>query len=360
MATFNSGDPFVVQCSPPVPPPLIPMKSELPSPGSLAPPSCPYSAALWWLSANAGGSVGRKGEKIVGPWSALPVLQAAQPIFTSCSLTPPSCPYSAASLWPSANTSGSVGREGEKIIGPWSAPPVPQAAQPIFTSHSLTPPSCPYSAALWWPPANTGGSIGGEGKNIVGPWSALPIPQAAQPILTYPTATNIFQPLSPLSLLLSLLPIADPMQLSPPPLPPPLPPLLPTETAHWPLQTESFFEPVPRLRHIVCTCPNCTSRAKTKASNGDGSPKKHICHYPNCAKVYGKTSHLRAHLWWHTGEQPFVCHSCGKCFTHSDELQHHFRVHTGEKQFVCPKCSKRFMWSDHMKKHVKTHHNKEQ
>ena len=35
--------------------------------------------------------------------------------------------------------------------------------------------------------------------------------------------------------------------------------------------------------------------------------KQHVCHYPGCDKVYGKMSHLRAHLRWHRDERPFVC-----------------------------------------------------
>ncbi|XP_062854176.1 transcription factor Sp3 [Trichomycterus rosablanca] len=113
-----------------------------------------------------------------------------------------------------------------------------------------------------------------------------------------------------------------------------------------------------RLRRVACTCPNCKEAGGR--GSGMGKKKQHICHIPGCGKVYGKTSHLRAHLRWHSGERPFVCSwsFCGKRFTRSDELQRHRRTHTGEKKFVCSLCSKRFMRSDHLAKHIKTHMNK--
>lgn len=86
----------------------------------------------------------------------------------------------------------------------------------------------------------------------------------------------------------------------------------------------------PRVRRVACTCPNCVMPDRSSDRK-----KQHICHVAGCNKVYGKTSHLRAHLRWHTGERPFVCNwvFCGKRFTRSDELQRHRRTHTVSWRF---------------------------
>lgn len=191
------------------------------------------------------------------------------------------------------------------------------AAPNYVASATAVYPSNPWEAAL-------------HGTN---PWLEMPTFQHHSQMANY--ATDYSFPTSQLAIgNLSAGPHANVYESFKPVLPP-APASMYSESAQM-MQASSIPGPTRNPRRYagrsICECPNCQEIERLGPAAGSFKLKVHNCHIPGCGKVYNKTSHLKAHLRWHTGEKRFACPICSKRFQRSDHLSKHVKTHTAEQE----------------------------
>lgn len=102
-------------------------------------------------------------------------------------------------------------------------------------------------------------------------------------------------------------------------------------------------------------CDKVYDNYKTFMSHIRGHERRYVCTY--CSKGFPQSTHLKAHLFIHTGERPYKCDVCSATFNALGSLRGHKRIHSGERPYPCDYCDKSFLTSSartiHHRQHTK-------
>ncbi|KAK7085674.1 hypothetical protein SK128_020117 [Halocaridina rubra] len=94
----------------------------------------------------------------------------------------------------------------------------------------------------------------------------------------------------------------------------------------------------------------------TAPQSAVGLPKIRQC--PNCDYKTLNASHMKTHMYIHTGEKPFSCSYCDYRCNSKTNLKTHIRCHTGEKPYGCTKCPYRTGQKSNLNVHMLVHQHK--
>ena len=74
-----------------------------------------------------------------------------------------------------------------------------------------------------------------------------------------------------------------------------------------------------------------------------------------CKASYTTRSHLKFHMYKHTGNYPYTCEYCGKGFAGRSQYRYHVLRHSGQSPYICKECGGRFWKKRNLEVHCSKH-----
>lgn len=74
-----------------------------------------------------------------------------------------------------------------------------------------------------------------------------------------------------------------------------------------------------------------------------------------CKAAYTTRSHLKFHMYKHTGDYPYNCEYCNKGFAGRSQYRYHVLRHSGQSPYICKECGGRFWKKRNLEVHCSKH-----